>query len=395
MAITSTSVLADSVQPLYDADFLLEMRKTRVWSQFPWWKKALGGRGLRGSSLNFIIIQEMAAATTALAEGSDVTPVALSDIPVQVTIAEYGNVVQSTELLDVESYPDEGQMAAQAVGQNAAKSMDRLVRAAAIGGSWVYYPNNNTARTGLDATNDLITFARLNQMVSWARNRAIPGFGNHFAVVLNPLAMVDVMGDSVWQAAHEYSGTETKAIFDAEVGYLSGLHFISHEYGKIYLSGGTLAQATTLSAAVAAGATTCSVADATGLAANDWVTLGTLESSSAEQVQITAISGTDLTIRGIGNTDTNFGCKYAHASGAAVTEAANVAGVVLIGPRSIPALYASAIGREPRASVEWASTNIPHRFLNHAWYWIGGFGRVEKHVLRGEFAVSGYMLGDN
>ena len=52
-----------------------------------------------------------------------------------------------------------GKMAAFAVAQNQARSIDKLVRNAAIGGTWVSYVSGVGARTGLDTTNDLLTFA--------------------------------------------------------------------------------------------------------------------------------------------------------------------------------------------------------------------------------------------
>src|ERR1700685_3779871 len=51
-----------------------------------------------GSSVQFTITNDLAFATTALTETSDITPVTISDSTVSLTLAEYGNAVTSTAL---------------------------------------------------------------------------------------------------------------------------------------------------------------------------------------------------------------------------------------------------------------------------------------------------------
>mgnify|MGYP001589311362 CR=1 FL=1 len=396
MAITLTSTLGDSVAALYEKDFLEEKRKTSVWAQDGLinWKYALGGANLKGSSINIPMIAEMAIATDDLSESSDVTPVVLDDYVCTVTFAEKGNVVQTTRMLSVENYADSGKQAAFAVGQNQAKSIDMILRTAAIGGTWVAYPAGVGARTGLDATSDLLTFSDVMLLRGLIADSSVQGFGNDLAAICHPLALAGVASDSNFLTATSYLSKDT--VFNGEVGKLAGLRFIAHEYGKLYLSGGTVGQtATTTTAAMVAGATTCPVTSSTGIVAGDYITIGTLEAATAEQVMVTAVATNDLTIMGRGNSATNFGCKYAHASGVAVTEAANVAGLVIAGRNSLYGAYAKDIGKDGRLAVEWAKTNIPERFLNHSWYWIGGVGRNEHALLRFEVAVPGGILGNN
>lgn len=397
MAITYTSTLTDSVATLYEKDYLEECRKTSVWAQdgLVNWKYALGGENLRGSSIQIPMIAEMALATTALTETSDVTPVALADYACTVSFYEYGNVAQTTRMLDIENYADMGKMAAFAVAQNKAKSIDSLVRTAAIGGTWVSYVSGVGTRTGLDTTNDLLTFADLMLLKGLMADASITGFGNDHALLVHPLVLAGVASDSNFLTAEAYKGNGT--VFNGEVGKMAGFRFISHEYGKLYLSGGSTAQAATkTSAAITAGDTTVTLTDSTGITAGDYITIGTLEDSGAEQVMVTGYSsGSTATIMGRGNSATSFGCKYAHASGAAVTEAANAAGIVVAGRNSLFGAYARDIGKDGRVRIEWAKTNIPERFLNHSWYWIGGVGRNEHALLRFECAVPGGIIGNN
>ena len=55
-------------------------------------------QSMPGSSVAFTIFSDLAAATSTLNEVTDVTPAAMSDSQVTVTLAEYGNAVITTEI---------------------------------------------------------------------------------------------------------------------------------------------------------------------------------------------------------------------------------------------------------------------------------------------------------
>lgn len=395
MAITLTSTMDASVAALYEKDFLEQKRKTSVWAQdgLVNWKYALGGQNLKGSSIQIPMVEEMALATTALTESSDVTPVAMSDRYLTLSFYEYGNVVQQTRMLTLENYADQGKMAAYAVGQNQAKSIDKLIRDAAVGGTWVTYALTVGARTDLDSTNDVMVFADIMAARGLIQNASVPEFDDGFVSIANPLVIAGIAGDTAFTAMSQYSKPEN--LLKGEVGKWGGLRFISHEYGKLYLGGGaTTAAATTVTEPLSAGDTTATTTT-TNLAVGGYITIGTLEAANTEQVLCTAIGTGTITFVGEGNTATNFGCKYAHADNAVLNYATNVGGVVLLGRNSLFGAYAKDIGKDGRLSVEWAKTNIPERFLNHSWYWIGGFARNEHALLRLEVAVPGGILGEN
>jgi N4-gp56 family major capsid protein len=395
MAITLTSTMDASVAALYEKDYLEQKRKTSVWAQdgLVNWKYQLGGANLRGSSIIVPMIEEMALATTALTESSDVTPVALSDRSITLNFYEYGNVVQHTRMLTLENYADQGKMAAFAVGQNQSRSIDKLVRDAAVGGTNATYAVGVGARTDLDSTNDIMVFADLMAAKGLFQNFSVPEFDDGYVCIANPLVIAGLSADSAFQTMSQYSKPEN--LLKGEVGRWGGFRFISHEYGKLYLGGGaTTAAATTITAAIAAGDTTATTTT-TNLAVGGYITIGTLEAADTEQVLCTAIAAGTIPFRGEGNTATNFGARFAHANGATLNYATNVGGVVMVGANSLFGAYASEIGKAGRFEVEWAQTNIPKRFLNHSWYWIGGFARNEHALLRLEVAVPGGILGEN
>ena len=407
MAVTTASVLSNSVATAYDKAYLYAFLQSRVWFDMVEWGEPVGGN-LKGSTITQPVMEGLAPATAALTDGTDVTPVALDDSSVSLTIYEYGNAVTTTRFLSLVAFTDVTRGAATAVGQNQAASLDLLIRAAANAGTLVMYGGAATSRLTLDATNDKVTYAFIAQLAAMAAGMGIPPFEDGtYATIVHPALFPDFVALAEWKAVGEYS--DPKLIyrglpgvlggggrFKNERGMFAGIRFVEHPYGKLFLGGGTpLQAATTLDGGFAAGVTAIDVASATGIIVGDWITVGALESSVAENVLVTAVETNALTIRGAGNAIGNFGLKYAHLTGVAVTEAPNVASIPVFGPSSIRGRFTTDPGKNGQVAVEWANTAIPRRNLNHSWYWVGGFGLVDKYVIRGEVATTGHVYGDN
>ena len=406
MAVTHSGLLTNSVKTAYDKEYLYNLMMGRVWFDFVDWQDPVGGQ-LRGATVTQPVLEELAAISAALSETADPDPVALTDDAVSMTIYEYGNVVQLTRFLKTVAFTSTERAAAKAVGQNQAKSLDLIIRNTAVGGTLVLYPGAVTARTDLDASNDKFSYEMATQLVAMAVTMGIPPFEDgSYAAIVHPLLIKDVQNLTEWKDVGKYSDPKLiytgrpgqiygGARFKGEAGALGGLRLVSHRLGKIFLGGGTAAQAaTTTTGAVAAGATVVPVTAATGFAAGNWLTLdkGT---AVEEQVLILSIDTLNLTVRGAGNKFSNFGLKYAHDSGATVVEADNVAAIPVFGPESIRGRFASEVGKNGEVRIKEKDTNIPGRFINHSWYGIWGFSRMEKYLLRGEVAVTGGMYGDN
>lgn len=109
-----------------------------------------------GTSVTFRLVTELSAATSALTEDQDVTPVDMADTTVSVTLAEYGNAVKTSAKLRGTSYVAPfDPIVANIIGFNAGLSIDTLARTAVAGGSQVTYVGS-TARN-LIGTTDTFT----------------------------------------------------------------------------------------------------------------------------------------------------------------------------------------------------------------------------------------------
>ncbi len=417
MAITLTSTMSDSVQTAYEKDYLLAFAQRKIWANIVWdrmLRKVVGTGGeLAGTTVQVPIYEALTTPTASLSQNLDVTPEAWADDAVTVSLAEEGNVVQMTRLLkDIASYVELGAPVAKAIGQNMAERIDRILRDSVVfNASNVLYGGTGTSRVDVNATDDLITYAKIVQAVSMAESMGIAPFDDGtYLTIVHPAIMTEIVGMNEWKNPAYYVNPGPIATgriseggsLPGEIGQLYKLRFLPHVYGKLFLGAGAPAQAATTSTlALAAGGTEIIVASETGLAAGTWVTVGTLESSSTaypttERVQILSIdTTTHCQIQGRGNAFDNFGLQFAHAADCSVIEAPNVAAIPIMGPESMVVAYADSVGQEGEVAVEWKSTDLPKRFVNHSWYWVGGASIVDKNVVMIEAATAGEMYGSN
>ena len=397
MGKTGVSELDDSVKTKYMADYLLAAAERAVWAQFVDWDDVKEGQG--GSSFEYVAYQAMESDDNAakLPEKDDIEATALSDSAVTVTPYEYGRRVTLTSLLRFQSHVKTREATAKLVGQNMTDTVERAIRRGVLGGTNSFMPNNNVTRSELvvsdtAADNDRATFEFLSQLVSLAQSMGIEPIGEDFVAVIHPAVEPDIIGlTEVKGIGYNYP----EHLYKGEMARLCGIRFVKSNFGKLYLGGGkAIVTATTLNGAVSAGGTSVILTDSGAIAAGSWITIGTLEAADAEQVLVTAKSTHTCTIRGAGNTASNFGLKYDHATGAAVANAYNAAAICLLGANSVKGVYGSNTGKYGKSVIKENIDSL-NRLLSLGWYWYGGIGIVPKYVLRGEVACKQHVFGGN
>src|SRR5258706_13517774 len=96
-------------------------------------------QAMPGSSVIFTIEADLAAATSTLAESTDVSAVAMSDSQVTVTLLEKGNAVITTALLRGTTFIPFDPIVTNVIGYNAGLSLDTIAVSVLDAGSNVYY----------------------------------------------------------------------------------------------------------------------------------------------------------------------------------------------------------------------------------------------------------------
>ena len=180
-----------------------------------------------GAAVQFNIYNDLAQATSALTETSDVTAVALGDSTVSVTLAEYGNAVTTTAKLRGTSFLNVDADAANIIGYNMANSLDNIVHGILVAGSNVLYGGDATA-TGELAAGDIITADLLRQCVANLRSASAPAFdGNVYVGFIHPDVSYDLRkATAVTDVIQHQIRQDAGAVRNGSIGTFGGVDFI-------------------------------------------------------------------------------------------------------------------------------------------------------------------------
>ena len=177
----------------------------------------------RGVSVTFTIASDLAEATSALTETSDITPVAMADSYITVTPLEYGNAIQLTAKLGATAFMEVNPIAAQVIGWNAGISTDGIARAAAGTGTQVTYSGAVAGRTSLAKTNTL-TGSDVRNAVAKLRKQNVATFNGMYKGLIHPDVSYDfrgATGGTNWSDPHVYS--DPSGIYNGVIGNFQGV----------------------------------------------------------------------------------------------------------------------------------------------------------------------------
>lgn len=179
---------------------------------------------------------EMAAATTALTEIVDPESVELGGTSyVDVTLAEYGNSVLTTEKLALESLSAIDPAVANLVAFNMRDSLDVLVQTVMRNGDQrlkniatvlTAHTNGTATITGIDAA-DTLSAKYVRYAVSKLRGASAQTIGGKFIGYIHPDVSYDFRsetGAAAWRDIHNYSGASS--VWAGEIGEFEGVRFI-------------------------------------------------------------------------------------------------------------------------------------------------------------------------
>ncbi len=192
----------------------------------------------RGSGVTFTIYADLAQATSALTETSDVTAVAVSDSTVTVNLTEYGNSVVTTAALRGQSFFNVDSDAAAIVGYNAADSLDQVVADLLYAGSNVKYVSQS-ARASLVAAN-VITSSIVREQVAALRTASVPTFsGGSYIGFIHPDVAYDFIGGTAVNDLRSFQiRQDASGVRQGSIGTFDGVDFIETPRALLVTDGG-------------------------------------------------------------------------------------------------------------------------------------------------------------
>jgi len=195
-------------------------------------------QAMPGSGVTFTIFADIAAATSTLNEVTDVTPTALSDSQVTVTLNEYGNAVVTTAKLRGTAFLDVDAAAANIIGYNAGDSMDQVVREVLAGGTNVVYATGGSStpssRTTV-AAEDIIAADDVRKVVAQLRAANVATFEGSYMGFIHPDVSYDFRSATdaaAWRTPANYVNPE--GIYNGEIGKFESVRFIETPRAKVF-----------------------------------------------------------------------------------------------------------------------------------------------------------------
>lgn len=200
-------------------------------------------QSMPGNTVTFTITSDMAVTSTALDESTDVTPVAMADSQVTVTLAEYGNAAQSSAKIRGTTYIPLDPVIANVIGFNAGQSLDTIARDVLKAGTNVRYvtgdPTVATAR-------NMVSPADKYRAVDARRARAdmlgnnVPTIGGMYVAFMHPDVSFDFRGEtgsSSWRDPHTYS--QPGEIWNGEIGAFESFRYVETPRAPIFVDAGS------------------------------------------------------------------------------------------------------------------------------------------------------------
>ena len=191
-------------------------------------------QAMPGTGVTFTIYADIAAATSTLNEVTDVTPTALSDSQVTVTLAEYGNAVVTTAKLRGTAFVDVDSAAANIIGYNAGDSIDQVVREVLAAGSNVAYSGGKSTRVSL-AVADVLSANDIRKQVAALRGANVPTFNGSYIGFIHPDVSYDFRSATdaaAWRTPANY--VDPTGIYNGEIGLFESVRFIETPRAKVF-----------------------------------------------------------------------------------------------------------------------------------------------------------------
>lgn len=226
--------LPAEVRQAYDARLLKAARPILIHAQFcddrPIPKNV-------GTTMNMRRFELLSVATTALTEG--ITPVGnklvVTNVPV--SVAQYGDFVQVSDVLTWSAIDPILTEAADVLGFQSGQTLDQLSASFMTIGTQVVYAGGQTARANITSTNKLGAVEIKKAVRTLEKAYVKPYDGKNYIGIVSPDTKYDIMSINEWLAVKEYSDRDD--LYQGELGTLYGVRFVESPLAVVFAGAGS------------------------------------------------------------------------------------------------------------------------------------------------------------
>lgn len=250
MATTTASAFQAAMTFTVQNKVLQNLRDDLLWAN-P--SLAEQGRFDQGSDiLTFLKFPDLDSTTpqTPLTEGVPPTARAITMTTVNVSTAQYGDLVDITDIAKVKAPRDVVAIAAERVGRTAREVMDTISRDNIFLGGTPFYQGSNTTRAGIGAGENIAASDLIRLRSTMKKNNVPLGEGGFYKLYLSINQAHDLRAETTanqaWVPIAQYTG-KVAEVDRGEIGALHGFRIIESDTAP------TFASTVTVYAAIALG----------------------------------------------------------------------------------------------------------------------------------------------
>lgn len=188
-----------------------------------------------------------------LTEGVIPTGKKLSQVAITVTIAQYGDYVSISDLMDNHAIDDAKLGATEELGASAGRTNDLLTRNVLLGGTQILYADAINKSTGAYVSTPATEAALQTALATYNCNltpdmlqkartlifktaKGLKYSGAYYLAVVHPDVAEDLRRSSDWIEAHKYASPEE--IYTGEIGRLHGIRFLESNNAPVIKTAG-------------------------------------------------------------------------------------------------------------------------------------------------------------
>ena len=229
---TASEGLSDEMKTYY-SDYLIDNAQPElVHDQFGQ-KHPIPKNG--GKKIEFRKFLPFAKATTPIQEGVTPDGQSLSVTKIEATVDQYGAYVTLSDIVQLTAIDNTLLETTKLLGSQAGMTLDTITREVINGGTSVIFAGGKEGRASLDETCKL-TVDDIYKAARFLKTQNAPKIDGSYVAIIHPDVAYDLMRDDEWIDVHKYS--ETKEIFEGEIGKIAGVRFVETTEAKIFADGG-------------------------------------------------------------------------------------------------------------------------------------------------------------
>ena len=148
------------------------------------------------------------------------------------TVNQYGYYIAISDILELTAVDPMLQEAVQALGAQAGRTLDTVVREILNTGTNVQYAEGKVTSRGALGANDKLTVKAVKMAVRTLKNANANTIEGDFIGIIHPDIAFDLTEDPEWKYPHQYADTEN--IYEGEIGKIAGVRFVETTEAKIF-----------------------------------------------------------------------------------------------------------------------------------------------------------------